>query len=250
MRIRIPGLRNKIDIPFPDSKLPVCNQCKALFKSREHCRLRDGHTDVPWNTSYVCVILGKTCFIKNSHGLRLIDEDSVHFTAQLISAPPTTLRAKNGNLGGTKAPFCMACKEKNYTRYKCREMNKHQMLPWTTVYVLLSAVARTPNNEEFLVCNSDRVLVRDSYHGINMSSKRGISDICSPCYSFGDKNQRTSIKKTKTDEYGNSTINDVTSLVVDSDDIRKIELSRAFLITIKNNSCCKLHWLTYNDDDA
>jgi len=241
----IPGLRNIIDIPFPDSKLPVCKPCKSLFKSREHCRLRDGHTDVAWNTSYVCAILDESCFTRKSQGLCLVDEDSVHFTAQSVSAPPTTLSAKNGNLGGIKAPFCMACKEKNYARYHCREMKKHQMLPWTTVYVLLSAVARIP--ESVPVCNRDGTLARNSYHGLNEHSKRSISGICPPCYSFVDNDQRTSMKKSKINECGNSVINVATSTAVETDDIRKIELSRAFLMTIGNDRSCELHWLTYCD---
>jgi len=241
MNLCLPGLRNTIDIPFPDRKLPVCKPCKALFKSREQCRLRDGHTDVSWNTSYVCVILDESCFTKNSHqGLCLVEEVSVRFTAQSLSGPPIPLRAKDGNLGGTKAPFCMACKDKNYTRYHCREMSKHQILPWNTVYVLLSAVARTPEREGFPVCNS--------CPGLNVGTKRAAPNISdSSSCSFAYSGDETFMKKIKIDECGNSAHNTLSSTLLESDDIRKIDSSRAFLLTIENDRSCKLRWLACYD---
>lgn len=226
MNVFIPGLQNPIDIPFPDHKLPVCMQCKSMFKSRNQCRLQNGHTDVAWNTSYVCVILDESCYTKNSHGgAFLVEENTVHFTAQLISGPPVPLQSKNGDLGGTKSPFCMACKDKNYTRYHCRGMKNHQMLPFLTVYVLLSAVARIPGSDRLPVrniCNDIIVRPRRSASDISMSSSCPI-ERCS---------DEISMKKVKIDKCTNSTINVVSSAKVESDDIQKIEPSKASRLTI------------------
>jgi len=236
LKVVIPGLRNIVEIPFPDRKLPVCKPCKTTFRSREQCRLQDGHTDVSWNKSYVCVILDESCITKNSlRDLCLVEEDSVRFTGRSVSEPPIPLRARNGNLGGIKAPFCTACKEKDSTRYDCREMKQHQMLPWTTVNVILSAVARGPESRS-PVCNS--------YHSLKVGTKRTMSEISvSSSCCFGRNNVVNSMKKKKLDECGNRSNNSVTSTVVESDDIRKIESSRAFLLTIENDRSCELRWL-------
>eukprot|EP00555_Chaetoceros_dichaeta_P015257 CAMPEP_0198271812 /NCGR_PEP_ID=MMETSP1447-20131203/50670_1 /TAXON_ID=420782 /ORGANISM="Chaetoceros dichaeta, Strain CCMP1751" /LENGTH=241 /DNA_ID=CAMNT_0043964621 /DNA_START=117 /DNA_END=842 /DNA_ORIENTATION=+ len=237
MKIRIPGLQNIIDIPFPDGKLPVCTPCKAMFKSREHCRLRDGHTDVSWIKTYVCVILDDSCITQNSNGgLSLVNEDDVQFSARLVSGPPMPLRAKNENFGGTRTPFCTACYEKNNTRHHCREMKRHQMLPWTTVYVLLSAVTRIPKN--------DRLTVRNKSNDLDVDLKRSVSNISITSNNLiGHNGDDHTMKKMKIDESGNSAINNFTSLAVDPDDIRNVESSGAFLITVENDSSCELQWL-------
>ena len=99
MKIHIPGLHNIIDIPFPDGNLPVCTPCKAMFKSREHCRLRDGHTYVLWIKTYVCVILDDSCITQNSNGgLRLVNEDDVQFSARLISGTITYTPIERGDV--------------------------------------------------------------------------------------------------------------------------------------------------------
>jgi len=235
MKQFIPGLRNIIDIPFPDRKLPVCKPCKSMFKSRVNCRLQNGHTDVPWNTTYVCVILDDSCSTLNSHGgLCLVSEDYMQFTARLISEPPIQLRAKNDNLGDDKAPICMACKESNYTRHHCREMKKHQELPWVTTYVSLSAAARIPG--------TDGCVDRNDCGNLNIASKRVVSALSS-C-SFGRDDDGRPMKKKKIDEcYGNGTINTVNPAIMESDDIHKIESSKALLMKIENDRSCKLRWL-------
>lgn len=235
IKVSIPGLRDIIDIPFPDHKLPVCMQCKSMFRLREQCRLQDGHTTPSWNTSYICVILDDSCFTINSQLVAcLAEENSVTFSARSISEPPMPLYAKNDNLGGTKAPFCMACKEKNYTRYHCRGMKNHKSLPFSTVYVLLSAVAHHSKSDGFQAHNSSH------------DSKRSRSDASSISSSYSTRHNENEkpMKKAKVDEYPNCIIINDTSVLAESDDIRNIELSRAFLMTIENDSSCNLRWLS------
>ena len=241
----IPGLKNEIEIPFPDRKLPVCKRCKKIYKTRELCRIRDGHTDIPWNTAYICVTLDDSCFVRDSSGnLCLVEEDSMQFVARSLPGPPMPYCAKKGHIGGAKAPICMACKDKNYTRHHCREKQKHQQLPWGTVYVLLSATPCTPK-DNFARNIGNRA------HDSSGPNKRPASNISvsSDCSSIQDDGSAT--KKMKTDECSSTmsetsgTASSDTSAaaeeeVVVSDDIRKVESPRAFLMTIGKDRSCVL----------
>jgi len=238
MKYLIPGLQNTIEIPFPDRKLPVCKRCKKIYKTRELCRVRDGHTDVPWNTTYLCVTLDDSCFDRDSKGdLRLVDEDSMQFVARSLPGPPMPYRAKKGHIGGAKAPICMACKDKNYTRHHCREKQKHQQLPWGTVYVLMSATPRASENS---------FPRNGGCHTHEQGSKRPASTISvSSSYSSGHEDASAS-KRMKGDECSTATSETSASTeeeVVVSDDVRKIEPTRAFLMTINKDHSCVLRWL-------
>jgi len=140
----IPGLKRPIDIQFPDGKLPVCQRCKKIYKTRELCRIRDGHTDKPWNTTYLCISFDDTCLTLNSMGETcLVDEERMQrqYIAQLINEPPLPFRANKIHEDGIlHSPICTACKEKNYTRHHCRVKQQHMQLPWVTMYVMLSTI--------------------------------------------------------------------------------------------------------------
>jgi len=221
MKYLLPGLENIIDIPFPACKLPVCKHCKQNFKSRKQCRVGYGHTDIPWNTTYLCVTLDDSCFGRDSHGgLCLVNESTMRFVAQSIPRPSMCYRAKEGHIDG-KDPFCMACKGKNYTRHHCRGMEQHRQLPWGTFYILLSAIPRAPG---------DRVLVKGK-DSLNKGSKRPASD--TGC------NRSLPSKKIKDNKYNANSVFEKEA----SDDIHQIEYSRTFLLKIKNDQSCVLRWL-------
>lgn len=240
MKVVIPGLRDIIDIPFPNGKLPVCKPCKGNFTtSRAQCRLQYEHTDAAWNTTYVCVILDDSCFVPKSGGdLCLVQEDSFQFTACLIPKPKIHLRAKTGNFGGTKTPFCLACKEKNYTRFHCRGMQGHQELPWSTVCVVLSAIARVPDSDNSPAHNN---------MDLDVNSNTAISgSYACERKSFEHNDILQAINKKNRNESHTREISAVTSTAVESGNIQKIE-SRAFLMTIESNRSCELHWLVQCD---
>jgi len=236
MKYLIPGLKNIIEIPFPDSKLPVCKRCKKIYKTRELCRIRDGHTDVPWNVTYLCVTLDDSCFDRDSNkgDLRLVEEDSMQFVARSLPGPPMPYCAKKGHLGGAKAPICMACKDKNYTRHHCRVKQKHQQLPWGTVYVLLSAIPRA----------SEKGSRRNTgCHTQGMDCKRTASSMSVSSSCSSEHEDASAPKKMKGDECSTATSDTSVSTddeVVVSDDIRKIESTRAFLMTINKDHSCVL----------
>jgi hypothetical protein len=123
------GFKHPIDVQFPPRCLPVCGRCKKNFKTREHCRGRDCHTDLPWCDTYVCVSLDKSCTDGNG---KLLDGP---FTAKVI--PPVGFTFKEDELDPL-TPICAPCKDKNYTRTYCRQNKNHRQLPWSTVYVIVT----------------------------------------------------------------------------------------------------------------
>jgi len=219
----IPGLENFINIPFAARKLPVCATCKQDYKSRERCRLEHGHTDIPWNTIYLCVTLDDSCFTRDLQGrLCLVNEGSMRFVAQSIPEPSLRYRAKEGHIDG-KYPFCMACKEKDYTRYHCRGMQHHRQLPWETSYISLSATPLIPGDRRYFPEEDD--------NNLDVGSKRPASDTVNGVYELSSKK----VKANKCIATSSS--------VETSDDIHKIEYSRTFLLKIKNDGSCVLRWL-------
>ena len=143
LTILIPGFKRPLDILFPNGKLPVCKRCKRIFKTRELCRERDGHTDIPWNTTYLCFIFDDSCLAKDSQGsTRIIDEDAMQcrITATLLDEAPDAdlYHLKHKEITKPHTPICSLCKKKNYTRYHCREKQNHLHLPWVTFYIKLS----------------------------------------------------------------------------------------------------------------
>jgi len=143
LTILIPGLKRPIDIEFPDGKLPVCQRCKKIYKTRELCRIRDGHNQIPWNTTYLCVSFDDSCLTHNSRGeICLVNEEMMQcrFEATLLDEPPLPFRAKKIHEDDLYSPICTPCKEKNYTRHHCREKQQHSQLPWVTYYIMLRRV--------------------------------------------------------------------------------------------------------------
>lgn len=128
LRFTPPGFQFPIDVQFPPRCLPVCERCKKNFKTREHCRGRDCHTDLAWCETYVCVSLDASCLGEDG---KLLDGP---FMAKVV--PPIAFNLK-GKLNPL-TPICAPCKDKNYTRTYCRQNKGHRQLPWSTVYVICS----------------------------------------------------------------------------------------------------------------
>jgi len=145
----IPGLKYPVEIPI--KKLPVCSKCKKIFKTRQSCRVKQGHTDIPWCTCYICIIPDSSCFTFDEMGNQcLVKEDGLDahkFIAVPEECPPVKrYRAEGLNCFGNKThPICMSCKDKNYSRSHCRIKHQHKHLPWGTSYINLMA-KRIHNN--------------------------------------------------------------------------------------------------------
>lgn len=245
LRYVLPGLTKAIDIPFSERKLPVCKRCKKIYKSRELCRIRDGHTEVPWNTTYLCVTLDESCLKPAKDGSpygTLVDEDSFRFVARNLPGPSMALRAKKGHLGGAKAPICMACKDKNYTRHHCREKQQHLQLPWGTVYVMISAVPFTgPDRIGYFTDQNPPSSTSggSSNEAPSIGSKRSCDS------SSISSETETSLKKQKSEDTSSIITAPTEDESVDasnneeqlSDNLHKVEQSKTFLLTIKQENC-------------
>lgn len=130
LRYQPPGFEYSIDIPFPGRVLPVCQRCKKNYKTREHCRVKEGHTGLPWTDTYICITFDNSCFSADGNLIQ------GQFVASGMSPQPFVYQASK--LIDPKTPSCAQCKDKNYTRTYCRASKKHKTLPWSTVYVMLS----------------------------------------------------------------------------------------------------------------
>mmetsp|Transcript_32271 Transcript_32271/g.74307 ORF Transcript_32271/g.74307 Transcript_32271/m.74307 type:complete len:567 (+) Transcript_32271:80-1780(+) len=128
-----PEFGHILHIKFPDSRLPVCKHCKKNYKSRSVCRIRSGHLDLPWSTTYICITLDESCTTPDGK----ITQQPL--TARMIHWQPFCSKKPFTN----EAPICAACKKTKHTQTFCREQHQHRQLPWCTVFVILSTVEST-----------------------------------------------------------------------------------------------------------
>ena len=133
LRFKPPGFVYPIYVPFTGRRLAVCERCKKNFKTRDHCRTRDCHVDLPWSETFVCVSLDPSCTDENG---KLLDGP---FFARAVS--PIAFNY-SGEID-RQTPICAPCKDKNYTRTYCRHQKRHLQLPWSTVYVILTLTPGT-----------------------------------------------------------------------------------------------------------
>ena len=221
LKYTLPGLQNEIEIPFPDRKLPVCARCKKIYKSRDLCRIRDGHTDVAWNTTHLCVSLDDSCFAQTAKGeLRLVDESTIKFVASTLKGTIIPYHTKKSDTLLPGTPICMACKQKNYTRNHCRGKQKHRQLPWGTVYVVLSAVPISTKESE----KEDNI---DNFDAGTKGDPQG--EPMSP--TMKSKLNDTSFSKRRRIES-----NESRNIDCKSDSIYNVARSRSFLLTIMGES--------------
>ncbi len=191
--------------------------------------MRDRHTEVPWSTTYICVTLDDSCFTRNNNGeMSLVEEGPFRFVARSVTGPPAAYRSKGDTLGGTKAPICMACKDKNYTRHHCRVKNKHLELPWGTVYVMMSAVRSGSNHTGSSPTgfNNDIDSVSESA-GSKRSLKSSDSADGSEPSTKRSRSSSASVGEDPTDDTEEASDKDPSV-----EDITHVQSSKAFLLTV------------------
>ena len=64
------GFNQELNIKFPDNRLAVCKRCKKNYKTRDVCRVKNGHTSESWNTAYICVTLDESCTDQNGNFIK------------------------------------------------------------------------------------------------------------------------------------------------------------------------------------
>ncbi len=249
----VPGLSQPLEIAFESRKLPVCKKCKKIYKTRELCRVRDGHTTLPWNTTYICFLVDDSC-IENG---KLIQNEGDTFTAETIADDkrPGPFYACLDKLG-PNPPICLNCKEKNYTRYHCRTNHCHQQLPWGTTYVTLKRDVRRSNEGDITdILSTTSVASGDdtyssspprhsisSFASIDNSPSTAVTVPSLHCTSTeeedigrrGDKEESDRpLKKIKSEEENQPvTLQEDGKENVYSEDISQIQESKAFLLVV------------------
>lgn len=149
----------------------------------------------------------------------------------------------NKPFGGSKTPVCAACKRTNRTRSFCRDRHKHRLLPWCTVYVLLSSLdAADPAT---VVAEPSRLVEKES-SDTDANEKNG-DDKLKPEEEATDEQNAQEEEKTARDDQTVDTINSDNG--DPGDDINDIPESRTFLVKL---SCrgTSVHWLELSEYDS
>jgi len=232
-----PNFGHILNIKFPDSRLPVCKHCKKNYKSRSVCRIRSGHTDLPWSTTHICITLDDSC--TDADG-KIVD---VPLTARMIHWQPFCAKKPFTS----EAPICAACKKTKHTQTFCREQHQHRQLPWCTVFVILGTVETTDRTSIIAAPSiplepekkpedaKDAANDKKQEHVPSDSTAEKVTPAAavapSPPPILRPKIQQAAMPK-------------ITEVKVDkdSDTFDEIDKSRTFLITLSINGIC-VNWL-------
>ncbi|GAX13139.1 hypothetical protein FisN_17Hh068 [Fistulifera solaris] len=248
----LPGFKQQLNVKFPDSRLAVCEKCKKNFKTRDMCRVRNNHTAPPWTTAYICVTIDDSCLDENG---KYTDKP---LTVRMVQWQPYCVKQP---FGGSKTPVCAACKRTNRTRSFCRERHKHRLLPWCTVYVLLSSLevadpSTVVADPSSLVDDDDKEtgeVVKEEKKSQQVEEVTGEEEEKAPAEDKAGEDETPKESEEKEDD--KSARDDQTVLTINSDngdpgdDINDIAESRTFLVKL---SCrgISVHWLELSEYDS
>lgn len=260
--LKIPGFMSNLNIQFPPRRLPVCEKCKRHYKTRNLCRVKKMHTDLPWCKTYLCITLDDSC----------TDEDGKitpgPYEAKTMSWRP--YQFKPSVPMNCDYPMCADCKRKNYTGSYCRgRQHAHRYLPWDTVYVELSSASSTA----ITVAETGNVESQDD----NISDKKNNSKSESKEDKKAENEPAAATEKPKTEPITQERIknedvdvvsnnpkeNDDTddqpprkkakSIKSDDDDeaheFKTIDESRTFFLEV-SSTILKIQWLDLDEDRA
>lgn len=173
LRLTIPGFNDEhpVDVRFPDRQLPVCERCKKNFKTRNYCRTRDCHTNLPWSDTFICITLDHACTIggvcqpaaagdDNNNGAT--NGEKLYRGPMVAKSIPPLPFFYEGEVVNPLTNICRSCKDKNYTKTYCRSNKKHRQLPWGTVHVMISPDYDAPPSDNNNVKKDAEVSSRPS----------------------------------------------------------------------------------------
>mmetsp|Transcript_1000 Transcript_1000/g.1731 ORF Transcript_1000/g.1731 Transcript_1000/m.1731 type:complete len:425 (-) Transcript_1000:91-1365(-) len=131
LKICPPGFKREILIPFPEGKLPVCQECKVICSTRDACRVTKKHTGRPWSTSWVCIVVDKSV---SPNG------DSNIVSGEYFVSDLNPFGFQNHFVGSfdENMPVCQHCKKTNRTKHYCRTKHGHGAVPWNASVIHLS----------------------------------------------------------------------------------------------------------------
>lgn len=201
--------------------------------------MRNSHTAPPWTTAYICVTIDDSCLDENG---KYIDKP---MTVRMVQWQPYCVKKP---FGGSKTPVCAACKRTNRTRSFCRERHKHRLLPWCTVYVLLSSLdAADPTTvvadpSSLVDKETNAAAVDEKNDDEKPKAEEKAQDDPAP----QESEPREDEKNARDDQ----TVDTINSDNGDpGDDINDIPESRTFLVKL---SCrgTSVHWLELSEYDS
>lgn len=160
------GMPRSFDVPFVERRLPVCDRCKKNFKSRDLCRMRDGHKALPWQMTYVVVTMDSSVLHEGENGN--VTLQNIPMVCDLQDTPHMCLGPADGSM--KSEPICKVCREKNYTRDYCRNTCKHTTPPWSTTYVKLVADTKPKDDDRFMQYSVKKRKAREE-DGVNGKPK-------------------------------------------------------------------------------
>ena len=228
------------------------------------CRVRNQHTAAPWCPSYICMTLDESC--TNEDG-NYVDKP---FIVRMVQWQPFFVKQDFGPK--SKTPVCATCKKTNRTKSFCRGRHKHRMLPWCTVYVLLSthesadpstvvaapslpveakmaaidsAATNVDNNEKTNA--SDQNTIQNEF-SVESPGGEGLSENGNP-----SDNRKPSSTKERVDindipEVSPSEQGNQSSSIKEGNDINKIPESRTMLIKVSDEETT-ISWLGLSHED-
>jgi hypothetical protein len=233
-----PGFNQKLTIKFPDYRLPVCEKCKKNYKTRDMCRVRNAHTDLPWSCVYICITLDSSCTDANGKYV----ETPFHVRPNNWQ-PYCIKKEKASAYFDNKTPICAACKKKNYTRSFCRERHKHRSLPWSTVYVTLSAMEGLTGEEA-----SDPAAAAAADETANLVDAAASAVKADDAETQAAVEAAAGIPVPTEDANGNPIVTTTSTMEPATDDINDIDASRTFLISISSKSC-NIQWVELDESE-
>ena len=196
----------------------------------------------------MCVTIDDSCLDENG---KYTDKP---LTVRMVQWQPYCVKKP---FGGSKTPVCSACKRTNRTRSFCRERHKHRLLPWCTVYVLLSSLdAADPTT-----------VVADPSSLVDKEEESSDAVVAEEKETEDDKPEAAEEEKaaaaadddeTKTQEPQDDDKNARDDQTVDTinsdngdpgDDINDIPESRTFLAKLSSRGI-SVHWLELSEYDS
>lgn len=249
--------------------LPVCTKCKKNYKTRDICRMKLEHTDVPWTNSYICITLHESCVgvdgqyvvaanndDKESGGIYTVVVSPEHNdSVQQQKQPPfqqqqpqqqqqqSQKKKKRQQYQvqthfDSKTPVCSACKLSKRTMTYCRKKMHHKDLPWNTLYVMLKLRHPPPPPSSVELSSTDEAVGVNNAVDWKQSSQQQ------------EKKRKVRQQKQEEKEQAQNKKNDLN----DEFDINYIAPSRTFLAVISSEEN-SIRWLTRvpdkdGDDDG
>ncbi|GMH63405.1 hypothetical protein TrRE_jg633, partial [Triparma retinervis] len=131
LRLLPPNFARDIMVPFPEGKLPVCQECKTICSTRDACRVSKKHVGPPWSTSWVCIVVDRTVSPDGTSNIvdgpyNVIDLNMYGFQNHFAGVFDETM------------PVCQHCKKTNRTKHYCRTKHTHGAVPWNASLIHVS----------------------------------------------------------------------------------------------------------------